>query len=59
MLNLDEIKARCEAGSTVGIKCVYETTDGYCERHSDGVEYREPCLQGPCDDFDGGKAGAK
>ena len=23
--------------------CIYKTTDGYCELHSDGIEYREPC----------------
>ena len=30
--------------------CKYKTTDGYCELHSDGIEYREPCVEGPCDD---------
>ena len=30
--------------------CIYKTTDGYCELHSDGIEYREPCVEGPCDD---------
>lgn len=30
--------------------CIYKTTDGYCELHSNGNEYREPCVEGPCDD---------
>ena len=32
------------------IGCIYKTTDGYCELHSDGIEFREPCVEGPCDD---------
>jgi len=30
--------------------CKYKTTDGYCELYSDGVEFREPCAEGPCED---------
>lgn len=30
--------------------CNYKTSDGYCELHSDGVEFREPCIDGPCED---------
>jgi hypothetical protein len=29
--------------------CIYETDDGYCILYSD-EEYREPCVEGPCDD---------
>ena len=32
------------------MSCIYKTTDGDCELHSDGIEYREPCVEGPCDD---------
>ncbi len=31
-------------------RCIYKTSDGYCELHSDGIELREPCVDGPCDD---------
>ena len=40
-------KSHGDAGSVAGGKCLHETCDGYCELHSDGVEYREPCVQGP------------
>lgn len=30
--------------------CIYRTTGGYCELHSDGIDFREPCVEGPCDD---------
>lgn len=30
--------------------CIYLTSDGYCDLHSDGVELREPCLYSPCGD---------
>lgn len=33
-------------------ECIYRTNDGYCIIHSDGIEFREPCIRmdGPCDD---------
>lgn len=33
-------------------ECIYKTYDGYCTKHSDNIELREPCIRvdGPCDD---------
>lgn len=31
-------------------ECIYKTHDGYCTKHSDGIEFREPCVDGLCDD---------
>lgn len=32
------------------MKCVYETYHGFCVKRSD-MDVREPCVEGPCDDF--------
>ena len=43
----------CSCGEPPGEgRCKHMTTDGYCLAHSDGVEYSEPCVLGPCDDYE-------
>lgn len=31
-------------------ECIYKTHEGYCILHSDGIDVREYCVEGPCDD---------
>jgi len=31
-------------------KCIYKTAEGYCTIHSDGIDIREYCVEGSCDD---------
>ncbi len=31
-------------------ECIYKTSDGYCAIHGYGVDVREYCVEGPCDD---------
>lgn len=40
-------------------ECIYKTHEGYCILHSDGIDVREYCVEGPCDDerrIENGKA---
>lgn len=40
-------------------RCIYKASDGCCELHSDGIDFREPCLDGPCDDEEVEKDGVR
>jgi len=31
-------------------RCIYLSHEGYCELHSDGIDFREPCVGSPCSD---------
>ena len=41
---------RYTKGEKTMSKCIYKTAEGYCTIHSDGIDIREYCVEGPCDD---------
>lgn len=47
---LDWLQQPAEKGASKTNECIYKTSDGYCELHSDGAGLREPCLGCPCTD---------
>lgn len=40
---------RYTKGEKTMSKCIYKTAEGYCTIHS-GIDIREYCVEGPCDD---------
>jgi hypothetical protein len=33
------------------MNCIHESEDSICQLHSEGDQYIEPCIQGPCGDY--------